>query len=168
VTSPTSWINASITWTEGSSTTVGPGNVVVDVVEVVVLVAAMGPTVVVGADVVDVVLDVDVVGATVVDVVLDVDVVGATVVDVVLDVDVVGATVVDVVLDVDVVGSATGSGPLDPHANPMHASTATAVEVPSTRILRTLTPPRHFKPPQMRGWPLPQARNPELPRHTTP
>jgi hypothetical protein len=73
-----------------------------------------------------------------VDVVLDVDVVGATVVDVVLDVDVVGATVVDVVLDVDVVGSATGSGPVDPHANPMHASTATAVEVISTRTLRTL------------------------------
>jgi hypothetical protein len=158
VTSPTSWINASITWTEGSSTTVGPGSVgSVDVVVDVV-----------GATVVDVVLDVDVVGATVVDVVLDVDVVGATVVDVVLDVDVVGATVVDVVLDVDVVGSATGSGPLDPHANPMHASTATAVEVLSTRILRNLTPPRRFKPPQMRRRPLPQARNPELPRHTTP
>jgi len=74
---------------------------------------------------VDVVV-VDVVGATVV------DVVGATVVDVV------GATVVDVVLDVATAGSATGSGPADPHANPMHASTATAVEVLSTRTLRTL------------------------------
>jgi hypothetical protein len=114
----------------GGSTTVGPGNVgsvdvvvvvdVVDVVvvEVVVLVAAMGPTVVVGADVV--------VGVTVV------DVVGATVVDVG------GATVVDMVLDVAAAGSATGSGPADPQANPMHASTETAVEIISTRTLRTL------------------------------
>jgi hypothetical protein len=106
----------------GGSTTVGPGNVgsvdvvvVVDVVDVVVvdvvvLVAAMGPTVVVGADVV----------------------VGATVVDVV------GATVVDMVLDVAAAGSATGSGPADPQANPMHASTETAVEIISTRTLRTL------------------------------
>ncbi len=84
------------------------------------------------------VLVVDVVGATVVDVVLVVDVVGATVVDVVLVVDVVGATVVDMVLDVAAAGSATGSGPADPQANPMHASTATAVEVTSTRTLRTL------------------------------
>jgi hypothetical protein len=100
----------------------------------------------IGATVVDVVLVVDVVGATVVDVVLVVDVVGATVVDVVLVVDVVGATVVDaggatvvdMVLDVAAAGSATGSGPADPQANPMHASTATAVEVTSTRTLRTL------------------------------
>ena len=49
-------------------------------------------------------------------------------------VDVVGATVVDAV----VAGSATGSGAVDPHANPMHASTATAVEVVSKRTLRTL------------------------------
>ncbi len=77
---------------------------------------------------------VDVVGATVVDVVPVVDVVGATVVDVVPVVDVVGATVVDAV----VAGSATGSGAVDPHANPMHASTATAVEVVSKRTLRTL------------------------------
>ncbi len=63
-----------------------------------------------------------------------VDVVGATVVDVVPVVDVVGATVVDAV----VAGSATGSGAVDPHANPMHASTATAVEVVSKRTLRTL------------------------------
>ena len=97
---------------------------------------------VVGATVVDVVLDVDVVGATVVDVVLDVDVVEATVMDVVLVVDVVGATVVDVVLDVVAAvvatGSATGSGVVDPHANPMDASTATAVKVMSTRTLGTL------------------------------
>ena len=77
---------------------------------------------------------VDVVGATVVAVVPVVDVVGATVVDVVPVVDVVGATVVDAV----VAGSATGSGAVDPHANPMHASTATAVEVVSKRTLRTL------------------------------
>jgi len=93
---------------------------------------------VVGAIVVDVVLVVDVVGATVVDVVLDVVAAGATVVDVVLDVVAAGATVVDVVLDVIAAGSATGSGPVDPHANPMHASTATAVEVISTRTLQTL------------------------------
>ena len=72
------------------------------------------------------------------DVVLVVDVVGATVVDVVLVVDVVGATVVDAVAAVVAAGSATGSGAVDPHANPMHASTATAVEVISTRTLRTL------------------------------
>ncbi len=81
---------------------------------------------------------VDVVGATVVDVVPVVDVVGATVVDVVPVVDVVGATVVDAVVDAVVAGSATGSGAVDPHANPMHASTATAVEVVSKRTLRTL------------------------------
>ena len=85
--------------------------------------------------VVDVVGATSTVGATVVDVALVVDVVGATVVDVVLDVDVVGATVVDVVLAVVAAGSATGSGAVDPHANPMHASTATAVEVISTRTL---------------------------------
>ena len=81
----------------------------------------------------------DVVGVTVVDVVLVVDVVGVTAVDVVLIVDVVGVTAVDVVAVAAVVaGSTSGSGTVDPHANPMDASTATAVDVISTRTLKTL------------------------------
>ncbi len=87
----------------------------------------------------------DVVGVTVVDAVLVGDVVGVTAVDVVLVVDVVGVTAVDVDVDVDVVavaavvaGSTSGSGTVDPHANPMDASTATAVDVISTRTLKTL------------------------------
>ena len=78
---------------------------------------------------------VDVVGATVVAVVPVVDVVGATVVDVVPVVDVVGATVVDAV----VAGSATGSGTVDPHANPVHASTATTRTANVTRRTAPLT-----------------------------
>ncbi|MBT4677885.1 MAG: hypothetical protein HOB67_08580 [Acidimicrobiaceae bacterium] len=97
--------------------------------------------VVVSGAVVDVV---DVVGATVVDVVLVVDVVGATVVDAVLVVDVVGATVVDAVVDVVAAvvaaGSATGAGTVDPHANPIHASTATTRTANVTR--RTPPPMR--------------------------
>ncbi len=76
-----------------------------------------------------------VVGATVVDVVPVVVVVGATVVDVVPVVDVVGATVVDAV----VAGSATGSGTVDPHANPVHASTATTRTANVTRRTAPLT-----------------------------
>ena len=64
-----------------------------------------------------------------------VDVVGATVVDVVPVVDVVGATVVDAV----VAGSATGSGTVDPHANPVHASTATTRTANVTRRTAPLT-----------------------------
>ncbi len=107
----------------------------------VVVCGAVGD--VVGVTVVDAVLVGDVVGVTAVDVVLVVDVVGVTAVDVVLIVDVVGVTAVDV--DVDVVavaavvaGSTSGSGTVDPHANPMDASTATAVDVISTRTLKTL------------------------------
>ena len=100
--------------------------------------------VVVSGAVVDVV---DVVGATVVDVVLVVDVVGITVVDVVLVVDVVGATVVDAVVDVVAAvvaavvtaGSATGAGTVDPHANPVHASTATTRTANVTRRTAPLT-----------------------------
>ena len=100
--------------------------------------------VVVSGAVVDVV---DVVGATVVDVVLVVDVVGITVVDVVLVVDVVGATVVDAVVDVVAAvvaavvtaGSATGAGTVDPHANPIHASTATTRTANVTRRTASLT-----------------------------
>jgi len=83
----------------------------------------------------------DVVGVTVVDVVLVVDVVGVTAVDVVLIVDVVGVTAVDVdvvAVAAVVAGSTSGSGTVDPHANPMDASTATAVDVISTRTLKTL------------------------------
>jgi len=103
--------------------------------EVVVPGAVMDVVDVVGATVVDVVPVVDVVGATVVDVVPVVDVVGATVVDVVPVVDVVGATVVDAV----VAGSATGSGTVDPHANPVHASTATTRTANVTRRTAPLT-----------------------------
>ena len=96
--------------------------------------------VVVSGAVVDVV---DVAGATVVDVVLVVDVVGTTVVDVVLVVDVVGTTVVDAVVDVVAAvvaaGSATGSGAVDPHANPIHASTARTRTANVTRRTAPLT-----------------------------
>ena len=81
-----------------------------------------------------------VVSGAVVDVV---DVVGATVVDVVLVVDVVGATVVDAVVDVVAAvvtaGSATGAGTVDPHANPVHASTATTRTANVTRRTAPLT-----------------------------
>ena len=112
--SPTSWMNAPTTRTTGVfgvSTTVEPGSVgSVDVVEVVVLVAAMGPTVVVEADVV-----------------------GRAPV-----VDVGGATVVEMVMDVVGAGSATGSGPADPQANPMHARAVAAIEIVRLRTCGTL------------------------------
>ena len=61
-------------------------------------------------------------------------VVSGAVVDVV---DVVGATVVDAVVDVVAAvvaaGSATGAGTVDPHANPIHASTATTRTANVTR-----------------------------------
>jgi hypothetical protein len=64
-------------------------------------------------------------------------VVSGAVVDAVLVVDVVGATVVDAVVDVVAAvvaaGSATGAGTVDPHANPIHASTATTRTANVTR-----------------------------------
>ena len=67
-------------------------------------------------------------------------VVSGAVVDVV---DVVGATVVDAVVDVVAAvvaaGSATGAGTVDPHANPIHASTATTRTANVTRRTAPLT-----------------------------